>query len=110
MNGAQPPALLQLTPAAPELRLQGMTEKLRSGVNGKVREGIEQSIAKILVDADGSLTIEARPRGLLGLEGDLGQAGGQEDPRLLTPTTLSITGRQWKLIVAGQTSVGVANR
>ena len=76
-------------------------------MNGKVLEAI-QSIARILVGVDGNLTIEAKPGGLLGLEGNLGQVGGQEDPTLLTPTTLSIAGRQWKLIVAGQPSVGVA--
>jgi len=108
LNGAQPPALLQLTPAAPELRLQGMTEKLRSGVNGRVREAIQQSIIRILVGVDGSLTIEAKPGGLLGLEGNLSQFGGPEDSTLLSSTTLSIAGRQWKLIVTGQTSVGVS--
>ena len=80
--------------------LQGLTEKLRSGVNGKVREAIQQSIARILVGVDGSLTVEAKPGGLLGLEGNLGQVDGPGDPTLLTPPTLSIASRQWKLIVA----------
>jgi hypothetical protein len=100
--------VIQLTPAALERHLEGTTEKLRSGVHGKVRGAIQQSVARILVGVDGSLTIEAKPGGLLGLEGFLGQVDGQEDPTVLTPTTLSIAGRQWKLIVAGQTSVGVA--
>jgi hypothetical protein len=52
--------------AARERHLEGITEKLRSGVNGKVREAIQQSIARILVGTDGSLTIEARTGGLLG--------------------------------------------
>jgi hypothetical protein len=43
LDGDQP-AVLQLTPAALERHLQGMTEKLRSGVNGKVREAIQQSV------------------------------------------------------------------
>jgi len=43
-----------------------MTEKLRSSVNGKVREAIEQSLARILVGVDGRLTIEGKPDGLLG--------------------------------------------
>ncbi len=46
-----------------------MTEKLRSGVSGKVREAIQQSVARILVGVDGSLTIVAKPGGLLGVEG-----------------------------------------
>jgi hypothetical protein len=35
-----------------------------------VREAIQQSVAGILVGVDGSLTIEAKPDGLLGLDGD----------------------------------------
>ena len=74
-----------------------------------MREAIEQSIARILVGVDGSLTIEARPGGLLGLDGNLGQVGGQADPTLLTPTTFSIAGREWKLIASGQSIVGAAS-
>jgi hypothetical protein len=110
LDGHQQPAVVQLLPAALEQHLQGMTEKLRSGVNGKVREAFQQSIARILVGTDGSLTIEAKPGGLLRLEGNLGQVGDGEDPTLLAPTTLSTAGRLWMLIAAGQTSVGVAYR
>ncbi len=53
-------------PAALERHLQGMTEKLRSGENGKLREAIEQSVARIVVGGDGSLTIEAKPGGYSG--------------------------------------------
>ncbi len=101
LDGGQPSAVIQLTPTALERHLQGMTEKLRSGVNGKVREAIQQSVARILVGVDGSLTIEAKPGGLLGLEGNLGQVGDREDPTLLALTTLSTAGRQWKVIAAG---------
>lgn len=45
-----------------------MTEKFQSGVNGKVREAIQASVARILVEVDGSLTIRAQPSGVLGLE------------------------------------------
>jgi hypothetical protein len=68
LDGNEQPAVVQLTPAALERHLQGMTEKLRSEVNGKVREAIQQFIDRILVGVDGSLTIEARPYGLLGVE------------------------------------------
>ncbi len=95
--------MIRLTPAKLERHLQGMTEKLQNGVNGKVREAIQQSIARILVGTDGSLTIEARTGGLLGLEGHLGQVEDGEDPTFLEPTTLSTAGRQWRLIAAGQT-------
>jgi hypothetical protein len=64
-----------LTPAALQGHLQGLTEKLRRGLQGRVREAIEQTIAKILVDADGTMTIEARPDGLLGIEGRFAPLG-----------------------------------
>ncbi len=98
LDGEQPSIVIQLTPAALELHLQGMTEKLRSGVNGKVREAIEQSIARILERVDGSLTIEAKPGGL---DGDLASLEGQEGQALLAPRTLVIGDRQWTLIAAG---------
>jgi hypothetical protein len=59
---------VQLTPAMPEQHLEGMTEKLRSRVSGKVRGAIQQSVARIPVVVDGSLTIRAQPSGVLGLE------------------------------------------
>ena len=68
LDGGQPSATIQLTPGALDQHLQGMTEKLRSGVRGKVREAIQASIARILVGGDGSVTIEAKPDGLLGVE------------------------------------------
>jgi hypothetical protein len=52
-------------PAALEHRLEGMTKKLRSGVNGKVREVIQQTISRILVSDDGALRVEARADGSL---------------------------------------------
>ena len=48
-----------------ERHLQGLTEKLRSGVNGKVREVIERAVSRIVVGVDGGLTIEVKPGGLL---------------------------------------------
>jgi len=68
LDGNQQPAVVQLTPAALERHLQGMTEKLRSGVNGKVREAIQQSVARILVGGDGTVTLESKPDGLLGVK------------------------------------------
>ncbi len=100
MDGNQQPAVVQLTPAMLERHLQGMTEKLRSGVTGRVREAIQQSIARILVGIDGSLTIEAKPSGLLGLDGSLSQLEWQERRTPIEQNTLSAAGRQWKLIIA----------
>ncbi len=69
-------------------------------MNGKVREAIEQSIARILVGVDGSLTIEAKPGGLLGMNGIIAQANSQEGQALIEPRTLSAGGRVWNLITA----------
>jgi hypothetical protein len=52
--------------------LQGLTEKLRSGVSAKVREVIQGAVARSLVDVNGGRTIKAKKGGLLGLEGNLG--------------------------------------
>lgn len=41
-------AVLQHAPAVFQHRHQGIIEKLRSGVAGRVREAIEQSAARIL--------------------------------------------------------------
>ena len=110
LDGHSQSAVIQLTPAALDRHLQGMTEKLRSGAKGNVREVIQQPIARILVGTDGALTIEARTGGLLGLEGNLSEVGDREDPALFAPTTPSTAGRQWKLIAAGQTIPGVGSQ
>jgi hypothetical protein len=100
LDGNQQLAVVQLTPAMLERHLQRMTEKLRSGVNGKVREAIQQSVARILVGVDGSLTIEAKPGGLLGVERNIAQVECREGQTLIEPNTLSAAGRQWRLITA----------
>ena len=101
LDGDQP-AVLQLTPAALERHLQGLTEKLRSGVNGKVREVIQQAIARILVAVDGSLTIEAMSGGLLGLDSDFGPSEGAMGRVLLETHTLTVGRRTWKLATGSQ--------
>jgi len=100
LDGKQQTAIIQLTPAALEQRLQGMTEKLRSGVNGKVREVLEQSLARILVGVDGSLTIEATPAGLLGRKDLLGAAEGEETESKLVPSTYSSGRCRWNFEMA----------
>ena len=45
VTGRPQSAAVQLTPAALERHLQGLTEKLRSGMTDRVREATEQSIA-----------------------------------------------------------------
>jgi len=95
LDGGHPSAVIQLTPAALERHLEGMTEKLRSGVNGKVREAIQQSVARILVDVDGSLTIEAKSSGLLGLKDRVGHLPGKGPGRLIEFDGSSGSHRQW---------------
>ncbi len=97
LDGNQQSAVVQLMPAALERHLQGMTEKLRSGVSGKVREAIQQSVAGILVGADGSLTIEAKPGGLLGLEGNPVQLDSHEGLGMSEDAIVSSGGRQWRV-------------
>jgi hypothetical protein len=74
--------VVQLPPATLERHLQGMAEKLRNGQNGKIREAIQQSVARILEDS-ASLTIEAKPGGLLGVDGTLAQVECQAGQALL---------------------------
>ena len=100
LDGSQQPAVVQLTPAVLERHLQGMTEKLRSGVHGKVRKAIQQSIARILVGVDGSLTIEAKPGGLLGMEISTAHLENGQAQSLVEPSTISVAGRQWRIIAA----------
>jgi hypothetical protein len=96
LDGNQPD-VLQLTPAVLARHLDGMTEKLRSGVNGKVREAIQQSVARMLVGADGTITVETKPEGLLGVERNLTQSKLGEAPAGFEPKVLSAAGRQWRL-------------
>ncbi len=69
-------------------------------MTGRVREAIQQSVAWILVGVGGSLTIAAKPGGLLGVEGNLGQLGSREEPVLIEQDGPYAAGRQWKLITA----------
>jgi len=97
LDGKQQTAIIQLTPAALEHRLHGMTEKLQSGVTGKVREVIEQSIARILVGVDGGLTVEAKSGGLLGLEEKSAHLESWEERTLLGQDLLPPVGKKWAL-------------
>ncbi len=97
LNGGQPSAVIQLTPAALELHLQGITEKLRSGVNGKVREAIQQSVERILVGADGAVTLETKPDGLLGMGAIHVRLDGEEEGGLLQQTHTLSSGRRWRV-------------
>ena len=75
-----------------------MTENLRSGVNGKVREVIQQSVARIAVGVDGSPTIGARLGVLLRAEGTVSPTGGTREGRRAIQKTISPeSGRQWEV-------------
>lgn len=63
-----------------------------------MRRAIQQSIVRILVGVDGSLTIEAKPDRLLGLEGSIGQLERREGrPALESNTLITGGGRRWKV-------------
>jgi hypothetical protein len=55
-------------PQVLERHLAGLTDKLRSGSTGRVREAIRASVEKIVVAEDGSLTLDVKPEGLLGAQ------------------------------------------
>lgn len=99
LDGNQP-AVLQLTPAALKRHLEGMTEKLRSGVNGKVREAIQQSVARILVGVDGTVTLETKPDGLLGVKAIQVRLDREEEGGIPQQTVASSSGRRWRVITA----------
>jgi hypothetical protein len=75
-----------------------MIQNLRSGVNGKVREAIPQSIARILVGVYGTLTIEAKPGGLLGLERHPDDLGIRDELAVGDFETFAVAGKRWKLV------------
>ncbi len=100
LDGDQQPAVIQLTPAALERHLQGMTEKLRSGVNGKVREAIQQSVARILVGGDGTVTLETKPDGLLGVKAIPVRLDAEKEGGLLQQSFHSSSDRQWRVTMA----------
>lgn len=98
LDGNQP-AVLQLTPVALGRHLEGMTEKLRSGVNGKVREAIQQSVARILVGVDGTVTLETRPDGLLGVKGIHVHLDAEEEKGTIQQSFHSSSDRRWRVIM-----------
>lgn len=73
LEDARHPAVPQLTPAALERHLEGITGKIRSGDVSWVREAISQSVERIAVGVDGKLTLEARSDSLLGVPGAIAQ-------------------------------------
>ena len=58
--------MLELTPQVLERHLEGLVEKLRSGVTERVQEAIRATVEKILVGRDGTVTLDIKPQGLLG--------------------------------------------
>ncbi len=54
----------------------------------------------MLAGIDGSLMIEAKMGGLLGLEGNVAHLDGQEGQTLLEHGIVSPGGRQWRVITA----------
>jgi len=78
------------------LAVRGLTEKFRSGVNGKVPEVIERAVSRILVIVNGSLAIEVKPDCLLGPEGNFSQSDPHEERSLLEHNIVSPGGRRWR--------------
>lgn len=85
-------AVAQLTPAMLERHLEGITEKLRGGVNGEVREVIQQSVARILVGVDGTVTLEIEPDALLGVKAIQVRLDGKEEDYFSSASIRQATG------------------
>jgi site-specific DNA recombinase len=75
LEGAQPITIPQISAAALQQRLQALKERMRSGDAPKVREAIQETVGRILVGVDGSLTIEAKPDGILGRDTTIAPLG-----------------------------------
>jgi hypothetical protein len=93
--------MLQLTPQVLEQHLESLTDKLRSGSTGRVRETLRASVEKIMVGEDGSLTLQVRPEGLLGTGAGTADSNRRGTGTTLERTMQSGTGRQWKVIGTG---------
>lgn len=101
LDGIQPRAVLQLTPAALQHRLQGLIEEFCSGEPGRVREAIQATVGRIVVAADGTLTLEAKPEGLLGLDGTTVPLWCRGSGPIMERTIRSGAGRHWRVIGIG---------
>ncbi len=77
-----------------------MTQRLRSGVHGKDREALQQSVAPILVGADGTVTVKTKPDGLLGVEGIHVRLDGREQSPMIRQAISSSSDRHWAVINA----------
>ena len=84
-----------------QLAVRGLTEKFRSGVNGKVPEVIERAVSRILVIVDGSLTVEVKTGGLLGLEGIRTELD-DDGTETIQQIGIRAGGRQWNVTNAAQ--------
>jgi hypothetical protein len=67
----------------------------------RFREANRTSVEKIVVGADGSLTLLVRPEGLLGTLTAIAEAGRQGTGPMLERTIQSGTGKQWRVIGTG---------
>ncbi len=81
------------------LRAAGAVGVRESGRRTAKQQAIRRAVAGIVVGGDGSMTIEARPGGLLGVNGTIAQVD-REEGALIDPRTLSAGGRVWNLITA----------
>ena len=66
-------------------------------MNGEVREVIQRAIARIFVGVDGSLTVEAKPGGILGIEGISPAVQCWDGGPLLQHMIVAASERKWRL-------------
>ncbi len=81
--------------------LASLTEQLRRGDTGRVREAIRAPIENTRVGEDEPLTLDVKPQGLLGAQTTIAHSGCRGTGPIMERTIQSSTGRQCKVIAAG---------
>jgi hypothetical protein len=77
-----------------------MAEKRQGGVNGKVRDAIQQLVARILVGGDGTATVETKLDGLLGVQAIIVRWDGKGEGGRIQQSFHSSNGRRWRVTAA----------
>jgi hypothetical protein len=79
-----------------------MTEKLRSGVDGKVREAIPQSVARILVGGDGTVRLETKLGGLLAVKAIPVRLNSEGEGGRIQQCVQSSSDRRWRVTMVSK--------
>lgn len=75
-------------------------QKRQGGVNGKVRDAIQQLVARVLVGGDGTATVETKLDGLLGVQAIIVRWDGKGEGGRIQQSFHSSNGRRWRVTAA----------